>query len=58
MKVLNCKDVGFDCGFVARGSSEDEVLQQAAVHAEQEHGLHDLSPEVVAQVRAAIRNEE
>lgn len=55
MKVLYCKDVGFDCGYVARANSEEELLQQVAQHAEQEHQLTDLSEEVVAQVRAVIR---
>lgn len=55
MKVLYCKDVGFDCGYVAQAQNEEELLQQVAEHAEQEHQLTDLSEEVVAQVRAAIR---
>ena len=55
MKVLYCKDVGFDCGYIATAQNEEELLQQVAEHAEQEHQLRDLSEEVVAQVRAAIR---
>ncbi|MDQ3396697.1 MAG: DUF1059 domain-containing protein [Deinococcota bacterium] len=56
-KVLYCKDIGFDCGFVAKAESEEALLEQAAKHAEEVHGLSDLPPEVVAQVRAAIREE-
>lgn len=55
MKVLYCKDVGFDCGYVARAESEEELLQRVAEHAERDHQLTDLSDEVVEQVRAAIR---
>ncbi|MEX2536338.1 MAG: DUF1059 domain-containing protein [Trueperaceae bacterium] len=55
MKVLYCKDVGFDCGYVARAGNEEELLRQVAEHAESEHQLTDLSDEVVQQVRAAIR---
>lgn len=54
-KVLYCKDLGFDCGFVAKAQSEEELLQAAAQHAEEAHGITELPDEVVAQVSAAIR---
>ncbi len=57
-KVLYCKDIGFDCGFVARAESEEELLQRAAQHAERDHGITELPPEVIERVRAAIRDEE
>jgi predicted small metal-binding protein len=44
-----------DCDFVARADTEDELLQQAAVHAQAVHSVQDLSPDLVAAVRAAIR---
>lgn len=57
-KVLYCKDVGFDCDFVARAPSEEKLLQEAAAHVEKVHGISELPEEVVAQVKAAIREEE
>jgi predicted small metal-binding protein len=57
-KVLYCKDVGFDCDYVTRGKDEQEILEAASVHAGQVHGLTELSPEVVEQVRTAIRDEK
>ena len=56
-KVLKCKDVGMDCDFVARGETEEEVLQQAAKHAGTTHGMTEMSDEIVAKVRAAIHDE-
>lgn len=56
-KVLHCKDVGMDCDFVARAETEQEILQQAAAHAQTTHGMHDIPPEVVAKVRSVIRDE-
>lgn len=38
MKLVRCRDHGFDCPFEVKGS-EDEVLQQAGAHASKEHGL-------------------
>jgi predicted small metal-binding protein len=57
-KVLTCRDVGVDCDFVARGATVDEVLQKAKEHAAKEHGFADIPPELVEQVKAAIRDEE
>lgn len=55
-KVLRCKDVGMDCDFVARADSEAEIMQQAAEHAKTTHNMQDIPAEVVAAVRAAIRD--
>jgi predicted small metal-binding protein len=56
-KVVHCKDVGFDCDGVIRAATEEEVLAQAAEHAQTVHGLKEVTPEVVAAVRAAVRHE-
>ncbi len=56
-KVLRCKDVGMDCDFEARAETEEEVLQQAAAHAAATHDMLEIPPDVLAKVRAAIREE-
>ena len=56
MRVLKCRDVGFDCAAVVRAGSDDEILRQAAEHAKTVHGVQ-VTPEVAAKVRAAIRDE-
>jgi predicted small metal-binding protein len=56
-KVLRCKDVGMDCDFEVRAVTEEEILQRAAEHALTEHGMKEIPQEVVAKVRAAIRDE-
>jgi predicted small metal-binding protein len=56
-KVLRCKDVGIECDFEVRAITEEEIVQQAAEHAQTAHGLKDIPPEVVAKIRAAIRDE-
>lgn len=56
-KIIRCREVGVDCDFEARGATEQEVLDKAAEHGRTTHGLHELSPELVAKVRAAIREE-
>lgn len=56
MKTLRCRDVGFDCTKEIRAESEEEVMQQVAEHAKNDHGI-DVTPEIATQVRAQIRTE-
>lgn len=56
-KVLRCADVVGSCDYVARGDSEQEILDQASEHARSAHGLQEITPEVAEKVRAAIRDE-
>lgn len=58
MKSVSCKDVGvMDCDYVVTGETEDEVMQKAAAHAKEVHGMSDadMTPAMVAKVRAAIK---
>lgn len=56
-KTMHCADVVGSCDFVARGDSEQEILQQASEHARTAHNITEITPEVVEKVRAAIRDE-
>ena len=56
-KVITCRDVGVDCDFVARGQTEQEVLQQCAEHARTAHGMNEIPPELAEKVRSAMRDE-
>lgn len=55
--VIRCRDVGVDCDFVARGQTEQEILQQCAEHARSAHGINELSPELAQQLRSGIRED-
>lgn len=55
-KTLKCGDLMPGCGFQATGETVEEVLQQAAVHAKEAHGL-DVTPELAEKVKAAIHDE-
>jgi len=56
VKQLVCSDVGFDCEYVIEGETEDEVMQQAAVHVRADHGIEEIDAGTADQVRAAIRD--
>lgn len=54
MKQFACGDVVPGCTSVFRGESEDDILGQVGAHAAADHGLTEISPELVAAVRARI----
>jgi predicted small metal-binding protein len=56
-KHLRCRDLGMNCDFEAHGTSEDEIMRQAAAHARQAHQIAEMPPELAAKVQAAIRTE-
>ncbi|MGD8625958.1 MAG: DUF1059 domain-containing protein [Anaerolineae bacterium] len=56
-KVVRCRDIGFDCAGVIRADTEDEILAQAAEHAQTVHNVGEITPEIVEAVRTAVRDE-
>jgi predicted small metal-binding protein len=54
MYELRCKDVGFDCPGVVRGQTKEEVLKQAAQHAQEMHNT-EVTPELAEKVSSLIR---
>lgn len=55
MKLVRCRDHGFDCDFEARAESEEEILERAGEHAQTVHNL-EITPELVEQVKQTIHN--
>ncbi len=55
-KTFSCKDTGADCDFVAKGETEQDVLQQCAEHAKTAHKLSEIPAELVNKIRSAIRD--
>jgi predicted small metal-binding protein len=56
-KVIHCRDVGFDCNGVIRAKTEEEALKLAAEHARTVHGVTEITPQVLDQIKAVIREE-
>lgn len=57
MKRLQCRDAGFDCNHEIQAETDEEVLQQAAKHVQEVHGL-EVTPELVEQVKQLIQDED
>ena len=54
-KVLRCTDIVPGCEAVVAGSSDEDIVRQAAVHAREVHGLNELDAATEQAVRAAIK---
>jgi len=55
-KMLRCRDVGVDCDHVIRAETEEELMSKCAEHAKTAHGMTEISPELVAKVKSAIKD--
>jgi predicted small metal-binding protein len=54
MKEFKCGAIVPGCSTVFEGETESAILEQIADHARDEHGMHDVPPEVIDSVRANI----
>ena len=54
-KILECAkvDPSSGCQHVVRGETEEEILTKAAEHAK-EHGIREVTPELIERVKANI----
>jgi predicted small metal-binding protein len=57
-KVLRCRDLGFDCDAVIHAHSEEEILRQAKIHAQEVHNMEAITADIVAKMRSAIKEEK
>jgi predicted small metal-binding protein len=56
-KIIECYrvDPSSGCTHIVHGKDEQEVLRKAAEHAK-EHGIREVTPEMMRKVRSAIRD--
>jgi predicted small metal-binding protein len=57
-KTINCREAGFECDYIVKGQTEEEVMKNGADHAIREHGLksEDITPQFKEKVRSLIRD--
>ena len=56
-KRIACGDVVPGCGFTATAPTEEELVQKVAAHAARDHGVKEVTPELAAKVKAAIKSQ-
>jgi len=57
-KHIACNDVVNGCAFHAEAATEAELVEKVKAHAASEHGVKEVTPELAAKVKAAIRDRE
>ncbi|MBC8239518.1 MAG: DUF1059 domain-containing protein [Alphaproteobacteria bacterium] len=57
-KSICCADLFPGCEFAAKADTEEALLNLAAEHAASVHGVTELTDEIVAKVKSAIRDNE
>lgn len=57
MKVLHCRDAGFDCDAVVRGESREDIISQVRPHAREVHGV-EVTPELKNRLADLVRDED
>jgi predicted small metal-binding protein len=57
MKTITCREAGFECDYVVKGETEEEVMKRGAEHVMKDHGMKeaDITPEFKEKVRGLIR---
>ncbi len=57
-KIIDCNKVNpaSGCAHVVRGETEEELLRNAEQHAK-EHGIVEVTPELMNQIKASIEDE-
>lgn len=55
-KRIACAEIVPDCPFTATAATDEELVQQVAAHAAHDHGITEITPELAAKVRAAIKS--
>ena len=54
-KYIACAAIVPDCSFTASAATEEELVKKVAAHAAHEHGITEVTPELAAKVKAAIK---
>ncbi len=55
-KTYTCRDVGVDCDWATSAETEDGVMANIQAHAAEVHPNIELTDELVAAVRGAIKD--
>jgi predicted small metal-binding protein len=54
-RQISCGEIVDGCGFTAEAATESELVEKVKAHAAKAHGVKEVTPELAAKVKAAIR---
>lgn len=54
--VMSCRGAGFqDCDYEAWAETKEELMELAAAHGKQAHGIEEITPELSEKLQKAIK---
>jgi len=53
--TFKCADLGASCSWQGSGNTMEELMGKVAQHAKEAHGKASIPPEMLAEVKAAIK---
>ena len=58
MKTLSCREAGFDCDYVVKGETEEDIFRNGGQHAINDHGMkeEDFTPESKEKLGGLIKD--
>ena len=59
MKTISCREAGFDCDYIVRGETEEEVLKNGIEHAKSHHNMkeEDITDEMKEKIKGIIHSD-
>lgn len=52
---IKCGDLGMDCSFEVKGTTEREIIRQLLSHMESEHAIPVLTADVLFRIKKGIK---
>jgi len=58
MVSLTCRDLGMDCSYEMRGTTDSEIIRKFIEHAESAHNMPVLTADVLFKVKKVLKKQE
>ncbi len=55
-RTFACKDMGFECNFVARAKTDKDLLVKVAQHARQAHNIEKVDSDMERKVLSVVKD--
>ncbi len=55
-RTFACKDMGFECNFVARAKTDKDLLVKVAQHARQTHNIEKVDSDMERKVLSVVKD--
>jgi predicted small metal-binding protein len=57
VKSISCREAGFECDYVVKGETEEEVMKNGSEHVRKVHSIkeEEMTPEMKQKIKGFIR---